>query len=84
MRLCPPSNRTAEPVKHPLIPMTGCVFMACPLLLCGSGEEKGHGGDGNAEFLHLGFVEQCASSCRNIQSSKCSSQVLPLAVTFML
>ncbi|MNG38064.1 hypothetical protein D3C84_1256140 [compost metagenome] len=28
MRLCPPSNRTVEPVKHPLIPMTGCLFMS--------------------------------------------------------
>jgi hypothetical protein len=33
IRLCPPSNRTAEPVKHPLIPMTGCVFMALSSLL---------------------------------------------------
>jgi hypothetical protein len=33
MRLCPPSNRTADPVRHPLIPMTGLIFMVCDLLM---------------------------------------------------
>ncbi len=33
IRLCPPSNRTAEPVKHPLIPPQVACSWRCPLLL---------------------------------------------------
>ena len=59
--LMPPSNRTADPVKQPLIPTMGCVFMASSSLVRFTGEEERHRADGEAKFLHLSFIKQMVS-----------------------